>query len=1621
LLLKQSNEFRRDLKSLFRYHEHINTDVSLIELASDNCKNAEQLIERIEQLVNKVDLWIENMDFKPLYDYRRNLFRIGYNVSLSNPDSSYYDLLASEARLASFLAIAKGDIPQKHWFKLGRPMAIVHGKATLLSWSGTMFEYLMPNLVMKCHKSTVIGQSLMAVVKKQISYASKKKVPWGISESGYYRFDQCLNYQYRAFGVPALGLRSDIKKSLVISPYSSLLALEFAEEMVCDNIDKLKRLKAEGYLTPAVENPGSFETVQSFMIHHQGMILVAINNYLNKNIMQKRFHEEPMVKGAELILEEIQPFGVIIENEEKIKAQAKSTQFIRKEKEDRVIRTTRTRYPVAGILSNGSYNIMLTSNGCGLSSCGDMAINRWRQVMNENGYGMFVYIRDIRRKKYWSAGYMPTGVDPSCYTVSFSPDKIQFERKDGNVETRMEVTVSPSDPVEIRRVYVSNKGMEVVNIDVTSYFEPIIDNYRNDLAHPAFNKLFVSTEYIDEHETLIATRRPRKDKDQRKFVFHTAVIKGKMLGNLEYETDRSRFIGRGKTLRHPETMTSEIPLSNTTGYVLDPVMSIRGSVALLPGRTAVVTFVVGAAGSRETAIELSQRYKSMHSIEDAFKMAWFNSKVEMQYLGLSMRQVNAIQDLTGSLYYPSRLLRGPVDVIAKNTLKQSDLWKFGISGDHPIMLYRINDVKQIDELKNVVLAYEYMRKNGIRPDLVILNEEEASYLQTLHQKIEEVITGRRIYYPNSGTPNVYILKSTQMSQEEINLLLAVARIVITPKNRIFSRRTKKLLMEEKPEIIPQNEYQKLCEINKERNEKIEEELLYFNGFGGFSKDGSEYIIRLTEQLNTPVPWSNIIANKSFGFMITSSGSGYTWHINSRENKLTSWSNDPISDTPSECIYIRDTETGGFYSPTPLPVRETSEYIIKHGFGYTEFLHTSHQVKQKVTVLAALNEPIKIYLLELENIDKKEKQLDVYFYVEWVLGVNREDTSPQIMTEFYPEQKVLTAQNKYNMEFSEQIAFIATNADIEAYTADRGEFIGRTGDMKNPYGLHKDKLISVKGAALEPCGVFQVKVSLNPQENTKLVFAIGEECDMTHINRMVSDFTRVDLVEQELTRVKEYWSDFLGQIRVETPEASLDIMLNGWLLYQVYCCRMLSRSAFYQSGGAFGFRDQLQDALALINTKPDILRQQIIKHCSRQFLEGDVQHWWHDDSGKGVRTKISDDLLWLPYATAVYIKATEDISILDEEVLFLEAELLGKEEDERYTIPRASTQKASVYEHCIRAIERGSAFGQHGLPLMGAGDWNDGMNQVGSEGKGESVWLGWFLYKVLNEFIPICQIKTDRIHARQYKERANSLLGHIENNAWDGEWYLRAFFDDGTPMGSRNNTECRIDSISQTWSVISGGGSQERVEKALDSLKKYLINDEEKIAMLLTPPFDKSMPQPGYIKGYLPGIRENGGQYSHAAIWNIIAFAMRGEGDYAGYLFNMINPINHSNNYSEAVKYKQEPYVMSADVYSVEPHTGRGGWSWYTGSAGWMYQAGIEHILGIKKVGNELIVNPSIPSHWEEYTVTYRFGKSVYEINVLNPNHKRGGKVELKVNGGLSDMGITLKDDGGQYSVEAIIV
>ncbi len=1615
-LIDLCKHYKRFIEILEQSNE-ANQLQEMISDLKDSRLACEALREKLLEIANSAKTLFKEMDFQFLFNPTRKLFYIGYNVTDNCYDASYYDMLASEARLTSFIAIAKGDIPVTHWFSMSRVLTPIGTDAALLSWSGSMFEYLMPSLIMYTPRDSLLDKTCRLVITRQIQYGDEQKVPWGISESAYNVRDLNYTYQYSSFGVPGLGLKRGIAQDLVISPYTTALAAMYYPKLALENFKKLETISMLGdygfyeavdYTNTRVPENQDYAIVQNFMAHHQGMSLVALANVAFKGIMRHRFHSIPEIKAAELLLQERTPHTVAV-------VQPK-TNYRENDVRD-VIQPDLRRFglpdlniPSTHFLSNGRYTVMLSSAGSGYSRCNDVAITRWREDATCDMWGTYIFFYDTNTKQSWSMGYQPSAVKPNYYEVNFTEDRARIYREDGDISSNLDLVVSAEDDAEIRRISIKNTGLKAREIEVTSYSEIVLAPQNADLMHPAFSNLFVETEYLANISTIIATRRPRSAKETPVWMAHVIALEGNSNGNIEYETDRSAFLGRGRSIREAVSITEGQSLCSTVGAVLDPIMSLRTSIQILPGSTRHIYFSTIVANSREEVINLADKYHDIAMFERATALVWTYSQAQLHYLGIDYNEANLFQQLANNILYVNPLIRPANAVLKRNTLNVTGLWAHHISGDNPILLVHIDSLDDQTLIKQLLRAHEYWRLKRFAVDLVIINEK-TSYIQDLQLLLETIVsTSLRTLESETHTSlgSIFVLRGDQLNATEKDLLETVARVVIHSKEGNLTKQTSRL----------QGSASKLTHENKQHLHLYNQPqvnwtlyhppLEFFNGLGGFANEGRDYVIVLNKLRSTPAPWINIIANDQLGFLVSESGSGYTWSLNSRENQLTPWSNDPVVDPSGEIFYITDEETQESWTPTALPIREEdTTYITTHGQGYSNFEHFSHGIETKLTQYVSYTDPIKISRLRLKNRSNKSRKLSITAYIEWVLGASRSANAQFIISEVDPETNALFVYNPWNRDFGKRIAFADFAGKQNSWTADRTEFIGRNGNLKHPSALMNSKPLSGKaGAGLDPCSVQKQRIELAAGKEIEVVFFLGQTENRELARELIQKYRSSNL-NTILDEVKTQWDKTLGKIQIKTPDRENDILINRWLMYQTLVCRYWARTAFYQAGGAYGFRDQLQDVMALIYSHPDITRTQILNAARHQFLEGDVQHWWHPPSDKGVRTKCSDDSIWLAYVTHYYISITGDSSILNEELPFLEGRALLAEEESAYYEPTHSNQSASLYEHCKRVLDRSLKVGAHGLPFIGSCDWNDGMNMVGHKGLGESVWLGWFLYKTLIDFSSIATNED----ANRWLEHAQQLQKSLESEAWDGAWYKRAFYDDGTPLGSASNTECRIDSIAQSWSVISQAADKERATKAMQAVEKHLIKPGDNLILLFTPPFDKTTLDPGYIKGYLPGIRENGSQYTHAGVWAVIAFAMLNNGNKAQEYFNMLNPINHTSTRAGVHKYKVEPYVIAADIYSEPSHFGRGGWTWYTGSAGWMYRACIESILGLNLKENFLEINPCVPDYWHNFTIYYQHGSSNYEIQIERRN------IDAQP---ASQQGINLVDDGKNHIIKVVI-
>ena len=1570
----------------------------------------------------------EEMDFSFLLDRRRELFSIGYRASDRAADPGHYDLLASEARLASFVAIARGDAPVDHWFHLSRPLTPVGRGSALMSWSGSMFEYLMPDLVLEAPSGSLLDQTVRLAVRRQIRYGEERRVPWGISEAAYNAWDLNFTYQYSNFGVSGLGLKRGLSEDLVVAPYATALAAMVEPVAALANFERLASIGALGrygfyesidYTASRLPEGETFAVVKAYMAHHQGMTIVALANLLLESTMRRRFGADPSVQATDLLLQERTPRTVAVARPV---PEDGAAQLHVREDVPPVLRRFRSPHdptPRTHLLSNGRYCVMMTAAGSGYSRWGGLAVTRWREDSTRDPWGTYVFLTDAESGKTWSAGYQPAGVEPDSYEAVYSEDRVEIHRRDGPIATNLQVLVSTEDDAEMRRISLTNLGARAREIEITSYTEIVLAPPDADAVHPAFSNLFVQTEFSPATEALLARRRPR-DREAPIWAAQVMTAQGELSEVLQYETDRGRFLGRGRSIRNPSAIEDRRPLSNTVGTVLDPVFSIRRRVRLAPGATARVQLALMVADSRERALELADKYRDPATFDRVSNLSWTQAQVQLRHLGVTSDEAHLFQRLATRVLYSDPTLRASAETILRNRKGPSVLWRHGISGERPIVLVRIDQVEDQGIVRQLLRAHEYWKLKGLAVDLVIINEQPTSYSPELGSALESLVrAGARLAGAGAESPvgDVFVLRGELLSGEERDALAVAARVILLSRHGTLSEQVLRLL---RSAPAPPAAAAILAPPPPADVPPPRLPLEFFNGLGGFSGDGSEYVTILGERQWTPAPWINVLANSTFGCLVSESGAGYTWSGNSRQNQLTPWSNDPVGDPCGEALFVRDEETGEIWCPTPLPIRDEGSYLVRHGQGYSRFEHEHHGIGTDLLFFVPREDPVKVSRLDLENRSGQARTLTVTAYTEWVLGAQRGAAAPFLVTEL-DETGALFARNFWNEPYAGRVAFADAEGRQTAWTADRTEFLGRNGGLDAPAGLAPERVLSGSaGARLDPCAVLQVRLRLEAGQRAQIRFLLGQGSDTAEARRLVTRYRTEDL-DAALSQVRREWEDTLSALQVRTPDRSMDLMLNRWLLYQVVACRYRARAAFYQAGGAWGFRDQLQDAMSFTVARRELAREHLLRAASRQFQEGDVQHWWHDPEGKGVRTRISDDLLWLPYAAHHYVEVTGDYGVLDEPAPFLEAPPLEPAETDRYFEPKISPQVASLYEHCARALDRSLAVGSHGLPLMGTGDWNDGMNRVGADGRGESVWLGWFLHTNLVEFAALAERRGENERARTWRAHAASLKDTLDREGWDGDWYRRAYFDDGTPLGSASNDECRIDSIAQSWGVISGAADPERSRRAMAAVDEHLIRRGDGLVLLLTPPFDRTKLEPGYVKGYVPGVRENGGQYTHAAVWAMIAFAALGDGDKAGELFALLNPINHASTRSGLYRYKVEPYVMAGDVYSERPHAGRGGWTWYTGAAGWMYRAGVEWILGFRLRGAVLHVDPCIPRAWPRYEILFRYHSARYRLSVENPRGVMRGVTHISLDGGPVDgREIPLVDDGREHRIAVVL-
>lgn len=1581
--------------------------------------------DEFEKLAAEAVALAYDMDFAPLYNAERGLFHIGLNVSSGKIDQHFYDLLATEARIASFFAIAKGDVPLEHWFHLGRPVTRVGRRMSLISWNGSMFEYLMPRLFLRSGPETLLHESEQTAVRIQRSYGKRHQMPWGISESAYASRDPEHRYRYQAFGVPGIGLRRGLARDMVVAPYASALALAVAPAEAARNLAELLRLGAGGRFglfeaadfTPERRiSEERFTPVTAYMAHHQGMILCAIDNALNNDILVRRIAKDPRLSLVSLLLSERLPTELPAEIE-------------RLEELDRPIATERSArplrpwqseisapFPQVLLLGNGRLSSWISEGGGGCLRWRGQALTRMVPDTTRDADGIWIYAVDDETGDLWSATRQPTGAVPDEYRAVFHPHLAEFHRRDHGIEIRMEACVAAGDDIEIRRLVIANESSRPRTLRLTSYAEVVLAPPLEDERHPAFSKLFVEAEHIPHLGGILHSRRPRSPHETPPVMLHFALNGEGPIEGARFGSDRRAFIGRGNDARNPAGARAD--LDNSEGCTLDPIAALQVGLELGPYERRELCFLSITAATRESVIEIAERYLTLASIDWAVQDASLETARAVRQLRLGSEALHRAQTLSSLMIHPNGALRATSPGSRANRLGQPSLWGMALSGDLPIMVLRAAQGSS-EILEELVGAHQLWRRMGLETDLVILQGGGSAYIEPLREEVVETLRDVGAIEMLGRKGGIHLLFSDQIGPDQVHLLEAVAAVLLDETQGTLSQQMEQAMQPASPLplFVPSMPELDAPISAPERPT----DLLFDNGIGGFSADGREYVIHLEASETTPAPWSNILANDGFGCLVTESGGGFSWAINSGENRITPWTNDPVSDRPTEILYLRDEETAAVWSVTPAPAGRDAACQVRHGTGYSTWHKHAHGLEQELLVFVPTDAPVKIVRLRVRNLTERHRRLTATHYTEWMLGSLPSMARPHVRCGYDADARALLAHNCWNPDFADRFAFLTASRKPHGFTTDRREFLGAEADLARPAGLGRWGLSGEASGGLDPCGVYQVHLDLAPGGSDEVIFVLGQGTDETEALAMAERWRDPRSVEDALKELHEHWDGILGAVQVHTPDRAFDLMVNRWLIYQSLSSRILARTGFYQASGAIGFRDQIQDVLALLYSEPERVRSHILLCAEHQFEEGDVLHWWHPPSDRGVRTRCSDDLLWLPYAVGAYVSATGDVSILHEQLHFLDAPPLAAGEENRYARFEHAVARASLIEHCERALERALKEGAHDLPLIGSGDWNDGMDRIGKAGRGESVWLAWFT-AVTADAVADLDRRIGREHeAERWAKRARELRQSAEEAGWDGAWYRRAYDDDGHAWGSAQSEECRIDSISQSWAAFAGADPA-RVDQALGSALSELVDEEHRLARLLWPPFDHSPRDPGYIKAYPPGIRENGGQYSHAAAWLGLALARTGKPDEAMKIFSMLNPITRAMDRGSAGHYRGEPYVVAGDIAAGEAHGGRSGWTWYTGSAAWTWRLAVEGILGLCLTDGKLHIAPHIPAGWTGYEARIRGAGGILNIRVENPDGIIASSAELFVDG-VRQPGpvIEFPDNGDEMNVTVRIV
>ncbi|MDI5934061.1 GH36-type glycosyl hydrolase domain-containing protein [Halomonas kalidii] len=1600
-------------------------DAALSRSATEHAR----LDQALDDIAQRARAWAHGMDFGFLYDASSRLFFIGYNVSRGRMDANHYDLLASEARLTSYFAIAKGDVPLEHWFHLGRPVTRQSRGLTLVSWSGSMFEYLMPQLLMRSYRDSLMYESERTAVDIQRQHGEDLGIPWGMSESGYAEQDPEQRYRYRAFGVPELGVRRGLSLDRVVAPYATLLALPVRPQAALANLHALVELGALGrygffeavdFTPERVPVGGGFTMVRSYMAHHHGMSLAALGNVLCNDSLMTWFHSDPHVATMELLLSERVPWEAPLERPSDQDAVVPGDR--RQESAPALhpwVPTTWGGFGCLHTLGNGRMSGMVTSAAGGSLGWHRHLLTRALGGTGEAGIGGHVlYLQDRHDRYLWSLGDHPfetQGGDP--WRVVFHQHQVEFQHREHGIAVSMTVSVAPGDDLEIRYITVVNETDRPRPLSLTSCAEVILAPAADHARHPAFSRLFVGSSYLPELRALLFIRRPLDPAKRSPVLLHRLVCDASEVAILGFETDRRAFLGRHGDARRPAALR-EGALAGGAGWVLDPVVALQVGLTLGPHQSCSLAFVTIAADSRVAAEETARRYTTLTTLDWALHMADAQAAGDVHRRGLTPGDLPSVQSLLSALLRPEGSGRAAMHGEGESLAGQHDLWALGISGDYPILAVRVGEGHRSSLLTTLLAAHRLWRDGGIRIDLVILYSGLPGYVEPVRDRLIEGFRNAGSQELMGHRGGVHLVSQDSSNPWPAQVIEAVAALILDATGGSLERQLYRQTPIERPLFEPMGEWEwpPLPPV------AAPPERFLANGFGGFCPVTGEYVITFQAQDPPPAPWANVLANANLGSIVTEAGLGWSWAENSGENRLTRWHNDPVCDPQAEAIYLRDEITTQIWTPTPLPAGGIGPCRVRHGIGYTIWERNGEGLEQELLAFVAAAEPVKLVRLRLRNPSGQTRRITATYFADWLLGSVAGQADPMLAARYDADTHAILARNTRNAEFADREAFLTSTLAPHSLTTSRSEFLGPGADMRQPDALKRWDLGECRYANGDCCGAFQVHLDIPAGQAAEAVFILGQGVTAGAARELVLRWQDPARSLAEFARLQRVWGDRLGTVQVTTPDPAFDLMVNRWLPYQTLSSRLFARAGFYQASGAFGFRDQLQDVLALLHSAPDLARRHILYAATHQFEEGDVLHWWHPPLGRGVRTRFSDDLLWLPHVTAAYVAATGDAAILSEGAPFLTGPPLGEQEQDHYALFDATADSWPLFDHCERALERAYRLGVNGLPLIGTGDWNDGMDRVGAKGRGQSIWLAWFMISTIRGFLGLCTEARREDLMSHWCGRMTALTEAVEKAGWDGDWYLRALDDDGQPWGAASNQECRIDSIAQSWAVLSAAADPERARAAMHHAAQELMRDDDDLVRLLTPPFDTTLRDPGYIKAYPPGIRENGGQYSHAAAWFGIAFAQLGDGDRAKQVFDRLNPALHARSRDEVRRYLTEPYAVAADIAGVEPHLGRGGWTWYTGASGWSWRLAVEHILGLRLVSGRLEVAPCMPAAWAGFEARLERPGGSLVIRVEKPEGLSEGAARLSVDGRpCAGRAIDFPEDGKTVEVLVWIV